>query len=333
MNNATPPTNKSSPSGGGQRRHNNEKGVYEWLIFAAAVATGTACSVLSKILYETTDAQGRRFDKPIAQTLAMFVAMIFGLPLHWIVIYFQIPFSGYDRFYQSKSTSLSTEGCMLDDWNGDSENGMPLLVDNVDCTPKIRHHKASNRDEEMQNLLAPPCSEPNYHDDTRIPIKTYFYLMIPALFDCVATVLCMIGLLFLDVSIYQLLRGSGIIFVALLRQYYLHEHLFYFQWTGVAWNVASVMLVGTTALLNSSHAYEDSNAEQATIGVLFMLAGSLVQSMMFVFEEKVMNVDEVGNNPKQARKIRAAVSNSNRWIYRVQVKVPPLLLFGMEGLW
>jgi hypothetical protein len=38
-----------------------------------------------------------------------------------------------------------------------------------------------------------------------------------------------------------------------------------------------------------------------------MLLGTLVQSMQFVFEEKVMVNDEI--------------------------KVPPLLLFGMEGVW
>jgi hypothetical protein len=35
----------------------------------------------------------------------------------------------------------------------------------------------------------------------------------------------MMGLQYLDVSIYQMLRGSGIIFVALMKQHVLGEHL------------------------------------------------------------------------------------------------------------
>ena len=41
------------------------------------------------------------------------------------------------------------------------------------------------------------------------PIWMYFFLAIPALFDLGATALCMMGLRYIPVSIYQLLRGSG----------------------------------------------------------------------------------------------------------------------------
>jgi len=35
----------------------------------------------------------------------------------------------------------------------------------------------------------------------------------------------MMGLQYLNVSVYQMLRGSGIIFVALMKQHVLKEHL------------------------------------------------------------------------------------------------------------
>uniref|UniRef100_A0A7S3KW66 EamA domain-containing protein n=1 Tax=Amphora coffeiformis TaxID=265554 RepID=A0A7S3KW66_9STRA len=285
-NNGTTPkgNNLRSPESSHPRR--GEKGLYEWLIFGAAIWTGTACSILSKVLYETTDEEGHKFDKPIAQTLAMFLAMILGVPIHWVVIYWKLPFPGYDRFRIEPSKEERVNSTPVD----------------FDRTPRRGCHKEVTNDEEMEGLLSPRSE----HDDSRIPIWTYFYLFVPAAFDCVATVLCAIGLLYLDVSIYQLLRGSGIIFVAILRHYYLGEHSFLFQWTGVGWNVLSVLLVGMAALLASSHSNK-SNLEDAVIGVTFMLAGTMVQSMMFVFEEKVMSVDED--------------------------KVPPLLLFGMEGVW
>jgi len=41
------------------------------------------------------------------------------------------------------------------------------------------------------------------------PVWMYFFLAIPAIFDLCATALCMMGLRYIPVSIYQLLRGSG----------------------------------------------------------------------------------------------------------------------------
>jgi drug/metabolite transporter (DMT)-like permease len=135
----------------------------------------------------------------------------------------------------------------------------------------------------------------------------YFFLIIPSLFDLGATALCMMGLRYLDVSIYQMLRGSGIIFVALMKQHVLRDRLYTFQWIGVAWNVVSVILVGATALLNSSdESHANIQPEEALLGVLLVMAGAFVQALQFVFEEKVMTME---------------------------IPSPPLLLIGMEGFW
>lgn len=290
-----------SPSRNGGSR-SSKKGLYELCIFLAAIACGTACSIVSKVLYDTRDARGNHFDKPLAQTLAMFVAMIVGLPFHWILVCFRIRFPGYERFLVTEDSSMKAPaGAPFNENNGD---------DDIERTPRMRSSYKSTTNGERQTLLQANgfVNSDKEEDSNTLTIRTYFYLIIPALFDCIATVLSMIGLLYLDVSIYQLLRGSGIIFVALIRHYALQQELYRFQWIGVSWNVVSVFLVGATAMFNSSsESNKDANLESALIGVAFMLAGTFVQAMMFVFEEKVMVHDEV--------------------------KVPPVLLFGMEGLW
>jgi hypothetical protein len=113
-----------------------------------------------------------------------------------------------------------------------------------------------------------------------------------------------------------MLRGSGIIFVALMKQHVLKEHLHKFHWVGVFWNVISVVIVGATALLatsgNSAEGGEGGGASgnvtasQTFMGVCLMMAGAFVQAVQFVFEEHVMKMD---------------------------VPAPPLLLIGMEGFW
>ncbi|KAK1748421.1 hypothetical protein QTG54_000360 [Skeletonema marinoi] len=142
-----------------------------------------------------------------------------------------------------------------------------------------------------------------------IPLWMYFFLAIPAIFDLAATALCMMGLQYLDVSIYQMLRGSGIIFVALMKQHVLKDHLHQYHWVGVFWNVVSVVIVGGTAMLASGGDGEgsnNSNTSETFWGVCLLMSGAFVQAVQFVFEEHVMTMD---------------------------TPAPPLLLIGMEGLW
>ncbi len=216
------------------------------------------------------------FRKPIFQTFGMFVGMLFGLVMHGIVLYFEIPFPGY-TFAKAEDDKNTTKN----EGSAPSEKDRLLVKNEDEVQPAA-----------MQTL----------------PLWMYFFLAIPSVFDLAATALCMMGLQYIDVSIYQLLRGSGIIFVALMKQHVLGDKLLGFQWVGVVWNVVSVVLVGGTAILNETQSSDDENKApgQALLGVSLVMAGAVVQAMQFVFEEKVMTMD---------------------------IPSPPLLLIGMEGLW
>eukprot|EP00604_Paraphysomonas_vestita_P000693 CAMPEP_0174824404 /NCGR_PEP_ID=MMETSP1107-20130205/33975_1 /TAXON_ID=36770 /ORGANISM="Paraphysomonas vestita, Strain GFlagA" /LENGTH=288 /DNA_ID=CAMNT_0016051569 /DNA_START=20 /DNA_END=883 /DNA_ORIENTATION=- len=145
-----------------------------------------------------------------------------------------------------------------------------------------------------------------------VPLWMYFLLIIPALFDLVATALCMFGLRYVNVSIYQMLRGSAIVFVAILKQFVLGDKLRSYMWVGVFWNVVSIVLVGLTAMLSGSTEGGEGGATGTTdeskplTGVILILLGAFVQSLQYAFEEKVMSME---------------------------IAAPPLLLIGMEGLW
>jgi drug/metabolite transporter (DMT)-like permease len=250
----------------------SSKGLYEVLIFLAAIVTGTGCSIFSKVLMDihgvTNDGTVQKFHMPIFQTFIMFASMNLGLVFHVLVLLFKIPFPGYYHNHKESGSAEETSELLPKEQNGNNNNN---------------------------------------NNNGGISCRAYFYLAIPAVMDLLATAFCMIGLMYLDVSIYQLLRGSGIIFVAILRQTILKEHLYTFQWIGVLGNVLSVILVGMTAVLESDNVEGENSASDAIVGVCWMLAGTFAQSFQFVFEEKFMTADEA--------------------------KVPPLLLFGMEGLW
>jgi drug/metabolite transporter (DMT)-like permease len=256
-------------------------GLTEMLIFVAAIVTGTACSICSKTMMDLKGTgmtgETEAFSKPIFQTFGMFVGMTFGLVMHGVVLAFRIPFPGYT--HDTAPATTATKAPL----------GYPTEKDAL-----VR--------------MAPP-NPATTPAPTPLPLWMYFFLAIPSIFDLGATVLCMLGLRFLDVSIYQLLRGSGIIFVALMKQYALKDRLYTYQWLGVVWNVVSVIMVGMTAVLASQGSNSHGNntdGSLALVGIILVLCGALVQALQFVFEEKVMTMD---------------------------IPAPPLLLIGMEGLW
>ena len=58
-----------------------------------------------------------------------------------------------------------------------------------------------------------------------VTAKTYILLAVPALFDLLATALMTAGLLSVDASVWQLLRGSAIILVAVMKHFVLLDLL------------------------------------------------------------------------------------------------------------
>ena len=74
-------------------------GVSEVVVFCLALIAGTGCSLTSKVLLEMEsegmDGVTKKFQKPLFQTLGMFVGMCAALIMHFLVILFRIPFPGY----------------------------------------------------------------------------------------------------------------------------------------------------------------------------------------------------------------------------------------------
>lgn len=101
-----------------------------------------------------------------------------------------------------------------------------------------------------------------------------------------------------------MLRGSAIVFVAILKQFVLKDVLRKYMWVGVWWNVVSIILVGFVAVFTAGDA--NSGETNPLRGVILILLGALVQSLQYAFEEKIMSSE---------------------------ISAPPLLLIGMEGLW
>lgn len=195
-------------SGGGSSDRTKKCGLFELIVFVSAIVFGTACSILSKTMM-SLHGKGKtgeleQFEKPIFQSkksnerkcehehqkiylwsrskpksfcltaFGMFLGMCFGLVMHYIVCWFRIPFPGY------------THGASASNGVGTASSERSSLLAKKDGIPTE-----------------------NSGGQQSVPTWMYFFLAIPAIFDLGATALCMMGLRYIDVSIYQLLRGSG----------------------------------------------------------------------------------------------------------------------------
>ena len=106
------------------------------------------------------------FQKPLFQTFGMFVGMLFGLLMHWVVLAFKIPFPGYDH-----------DGGEENDPSGRGDVEIP-----TEKTSLVNNKKGNNKDEEA-------LGEDGGTGSKEIPTWMYFFLAIPAIFDLAATAL------------------------------------------------------------------------------------------------------------------------------------------------
>ena len=102
--------------------------------------------------------------------------------------------------------------------------------------------------------------------------------------DLCATALGTLGLLLLPLSMWQLLRGSVIVFVALMKRFLLGDHLASREWAGVLIVTLAITLVG---LVGAADMKGDRGLGDTLAGVLLTLGGTFVSSLQFAVEEKV----------------------------------------------
>ncbi|CAM9398506.1 unnamed protein product, partial [Phaeothamnion confervicola] len=134
--------------------------------------------------------------------------------------------------------------------------------------------------------------------------EVLWLLILPSIFDMLGTNFAQIGLVFTTVSYFQLLRCTVIIVTAFLKAFVLKKQLAGYMWWGVGINTAAMVMVGMTGFLQPDDP-QPNGASNPALGVVFILLSCIVQGSQYIFEEKVMAVDNA----------------------------PPLVVIGMEGVW
>ncbi|CAK4086255.1 unnamed protein product [Aphanomyces euteiches] len=125
-------------------------------------------------------------------------------------------------------------------------------------------------------------------------------LAFPACADLGATALMSVGLLYVPVSTFQLVRCTIIVFVAALKVLFLKFRPTGYMKCGILLNSIAILMVSASCF------GEEQEAASAAIGVSVLLLGCLVTSSQYVLEETVM-------------------SKKNG--------TPPMMVIGLEGIW
>lgn len=129
---------------------------------------------------------------------------------------------------------------------------------------------------------------------TLTPRKTWsqkvLLVAIPAALDLLATACSCIGIMYIPASVWQMLRGSALIFCAILSIVFLKRKLYAFNWFGLFLCVVGIATVGLANVLGAKgdDSSGQSDAGALAFGMALTLIGQVVQAGQVIAEEWLM---------------------------------------------
>ena len=286
------------------------------LIVALMLVSGTFNTILTKLQDQTCvyncsapEAEQEKFEQPLWQTLNMFI----GEWVCLVVLYAVRTWRGwrgwrkslYRTFYGTVPPELDVDALrsvyarvveeeeitVPSDEDVSDEEG-PVRVGNVGKARVVRR-QVEVETEELKGWKV-------------------FLLMIPTVCDIIGTTvgslfnwrfcvychsrspvslqLMNVGLLYTTASIYQMLRGSVVLFTGFLSFFFLRRPLMGFQWLSLLVIFAGIAIVGATPLLDPEPPKLFSvQPGRDVMGTIMILAAQLLTSSQFIIEERLLS--------------------------------------------
>lgn len=115
---------------------------------------------------------------------------------------------------------------------------------------------------------------------------------IPALCDLSATLLQNIAFLYLKPSIWQMMRGSILLFTALFAIFYRHKKLVLVDWIGVITTIVGITVVGLSSIFNDSD--DSANLKNVStamqvLSMFFIVIAQGLQAFQTIVEEELLH--------------------------------------------
>ena len=156
----------------------------------------------------------------------------------------------------------------------------------------------------VSHTLSRCCSTRSRGARAEVHVPKHIFAL-PALCDILGTSTMYVGLTLTSASIYQMLRGSVIIFTGALSAVYLRRRIHGHQWLAMSAVFCGVLVVGCAALTQVADASQQHAGTQALLGSLLVVAAQCFTALQMVVEERFVT----GYN------------------------VPALMAVGWEGIW
>eukprot|EP00823_Brevimastigomonas_motovehiculus_P001386 TRINITY_DN1190_c0_g3_i1.p1 TRINITY_DN1190_c0_g3~~TRINITY_DN1190_c0_g3_i1.p1 ORF type:complete len:508 (-),score=121.14 TRINITY_DN1190_c0_g3_i1:260-1783(-) len=287
-----------------QKNVNEQKpisSIYVTILLTAGMLITGSINTISKKLQNQTYVTGfhsdhEKFSKPWTQTLAMFIGEAFCL------LYF---------FYEQRKARLAADQAShplsqpLIESTSSASTSTSLSYSSISSTtsnstilhsisvPPLAHNAitpvAINSSASLSHSPTPPLSASTPSSFTPLPtpqsggLSSYLLFLLPATCDLLGTTFGGIGLLYTYSSVWQMLRGSVIIFSAILSILFLGRKFNTARWVGMGIVTVGLALVGTAGLLGS---HDDSySAGEQIFGILMVILGQFIASCQMVVEE------------------------------------------------
>lgn len=135
--------------------------------------------------------------------------------------------------------------------------------------------------------------------------KFYFYVAGPACCDLLATSLMNIGLLYIQASVWQMLRGSMVLFSSLFCAFILKRPHYPFMWWSVLGIVIALAIVGFAAVASTGVGKAGVTPGQVAMAIALTVGSQLIQASQIVVEDFLLH----------------------------DMTCSPVLIVGLEGLW
>ncbi|KAJ4454856.1 putative Solute carrier family 35 member F6 [Paratrimastix pyriformis] len=155
-----------------------------------------------------------------------------------------------------------------------------------------------------------------------IPKRLGLFLVL-SLCDLAGTTLAGIGLLFTFASVYQMLRGSIIIFTAIWSVLFFKRKMEHYRWTAIGVTVIGLIFVGLSGVLSSTTAKDTPSWEMQLLGCLLIVAGQLANSTQMIIEEK--NLKGYAMNPL------IVVGSEGVWGFLITISVALPIVSSIPG--
>ncbi|BGP45923.1 hypothetical protein JCM10450v2_001758 [Rhodotorula kratochvilovae] len=232
----------------------------------------------------------QNFEQPVWQTATMFLGETFCLIAFTFLNSRLNPF----RIAKRRRASAAARGAALSA-DGSRLSAAPLSRTNdySDSALSLQQEPLLG-DSDVETGASTPLKPEGVmqaQEGEKVDWRKALLFWTPAACDILGTTCMNIGLFFVPVSIYQMLRGALVLWVGVFSVVFLKRTLTRAQWVALVVCMFGVAVVGSSSLIGNDKNPEATSEDAGVsplVGVALVLVAQIFTASQFVIEERIM---------------------------------------------